>query len=1421
MSSSLEYDIRVNIVGADSIDELLKMSRDLRAETQLSAQQTKKAGEETARTTVANSDAVKALTFLNKELQDLRLGLEEGSEEWVRSTYAITSNTAAIRQITTVSDKYNEVAVDNAQKEQLRKDAMQQSSIATKDLSTKIQELKARIDSGAVSSSQAAKQTRLLSRYTREVTGENDKLSKSIGATRQEKAQLRAQSTKLIRDTQSLAVSMNKAFGEANSLRASTSSLTAQVKALTGQMRLGSVTTDQVQSSVSGASQEYDSLVNQVNRLTASNQLSEKESKELTSSLASLSGALATAKTSAAKYDQQAVLNAKRDNERKKAILEQSGLTENLASRVRELTQLIRVEGITSAEASRSMEALKRESEDLAQKSQSLSKAAGITSAEQAKLTQQTTDLSEEFIRLGATSERVFGTVSSLEDNAAKLANEYRVLTSEIRLNSITEEEQKRRLEELDRLRSNLTLQVRSYTRENKAARNELDRLNASMSRVNTAALSAARSQAGMAEAFTGTTKVTNSANQIFLSFGDIVQDSAQFNYSFAAGMRAIGNNISFVSEQFLILSQKIKQQTGQAATLRTMFGALGKSLTGVGGLMVAINLAVTAFTIFSERARRAKQETEELGDQVDLVSGLFNNMTSSMSALNKELGLQAKSARQLEYEQISYQIEALTAAFPELTENVDRQTEAFDRAKKSLRGQRFDSMLNIFSQLQGLLLPGFPFGADFESFFLPGKIEEASDSIKEYRRETERAKGAVDGSKISLDELSGDLDGVSGLYENLTKRLKELNREERILQVLREQGFDLEQSAIMKVPNLQYQMMVKERQIDLAKLEDRRKLYDELLVLQIDYAEATAESEVELRSEIFKINSDHQKKIVQLEDEIEQRRKDRVSAEINREIELDSFRRDLQRQKLVGEEDLVSHIEELGQKQLEFLERQYTEGLVKKEVYDHQRILLEEQTLAAIDEIRKEFRDRNIEAEQELRRLRIEMSDGEVGLSKKEMQELYDFELDLLKAKNRAKILTDTEFAVEKLKLEMWLQGQLDSIDGTEDKDKKGVSPLLLEILKAERAASEAILEDKAVLYERVYDLKNKYIQAEVEDEVQKNIDLLKNEYEFNDRRSEIIDELNQRRVDKAQSAADRNAELLDYEFLQEYNLLKSRQKAEEMMFEFSLVSHYDYLEQKAQTEHEFRLMNAERDKEVAQEIADKKLELDEGLLAARQSINDELVSATKATLSALLGESESSAYLMLFFDKALAIGRVIVDAQKTVADLRTDAANYTAKAAAATAAGNAVEAVRMTKAATASLAGVKVVQKEAGKSVAKIAAIGLLQAAGLALGGGTSGGSGAGKAASSAGNDGGSFGAEFTEIDGGGTFVTSDGRRRRLGFRGGAGTRRIRSTPQFMPLSSGAAKRPNVEVTIMADRKQLYYLVKTGEEEYRQRQV
>jgi len=178
--------------------------------------------------------------------------------------------------------------------------------------------------------------------------------------------------------------------------------------------------------------------------------------------------------------------------------------------------------------------------------------------------------------------------------------------------------------------------------------------------------------------------------------------------------------------------------------------------------------------------------------------------------------------------------------------------------------------------------------------------------------------------------------------------------------------------------------------------------------------------------------------------------------------------------------------------------------------------------------------------------------------------------------------------------------------------------------------------------------------------------------------------------------------------------------------------------------TENEFALkrfeINLEYEKKIQairEESAEKVRRINEQVTNSSKAVNDQLVSGLQSAMSGLLGKNKTTALLTLAVEKSLAIGKVISDARAKANELDEEAISMSAKSAIALVTGNPVEAGQFASAAAIAKGASATALATGRKNAAKIAAIGLLQGAGIAASGG-GGGSSVGGGGASAGGGG-----------------------------------------------------------------------------------
>ena len=194
-------------------------------------------------------------------------------------------------------------------------------------------------------------------------------------------------------------------------------------------------------------------------------------------------------------------------------------------------------------------------------------------------------------------------------------------------------------------------------------------------------------------------------------------------------------------------------------------------------------------------------------------------------------------------------------------------------------------------------------------------------------------------------------------------------------------------------------------------------------------------------------------------------------------------------------------------------------------------------------------------------------------------------------------------------------------------------------------------------------------------------------------------------------------------------------------------------------------------------QEVANAELEIIRQTEAAKQNIWSSSFAAFSNLSRLASGDSKGIAVALLAVEKGLRIADVIVNAKASIAKI-------TAAAAVQSMAGDLTASARAAR-------NIGVVKTSAAVSIAAIVAQGLAQGA-QTLGGGRVGGAGRREQEEP-------FGFQMNRVEGPQTF----------------------RTPGFMPENGMMPKETAIKVEILADGKQLYSVVKRGEEQYRQRSI
>lgn len=250
--------------------------------------------------------------------------------------------------------------------------------------------------------------------------------------------------------------------------------------------------------------------------------------------------------------------------------------------------------------------------------------------------------------------------------------------------------------------------------------------------------------------------KTMSGANQTLFGFSDLIQDSSQFmvggSFNFATGMRAIGNNIGFTAELFGNLNQNVDRYNQAVAdgTIKngqqvTTFEALKKSLLGPGGVILAINLAVTVITVLTNVMGRNKKATDEAKDSLSDFASEAELAFSAFDKVSKTLDVQTESL------------------LPKLTDIIETNINQLNLETKALNEAR-----NARAEIND----------EIDRTFRVSKVQELGEQGKLIDNEIKRLEESIALRK----EESGILESVSEeTIDAISKRISEFKKEEEV----------------------------------------------------------------------------------------------------------------------------------------------------------------------------------------------------------------------------------------------------------------------------------------------------------------------------------------------------------------------------------------------------------------------------------------------------------------------------------------------------------------------------------------------------------------------------------------------------------------------------------------------------------------
>jgi hypothetical protein len=327
------------------------------------------------------------------------------------------------------------------------------------------------------------------------------------------------------------------------------------------------------------------------------------------------------------------------------------------------------------------------------------------------------------------------------------------------------------------------------------------------------------RSQKG----FKGSNKEFSIANQTLFGFGDLAQDATQFSQGFAQGMRAIGNNIAFNAEMFGTLKTRTGSYMGA-------FKALGASFTGVGGAILAVNVAVmVATSLLTKFSGKAKETVNDLEEFIDATQELTRVSSADFLDINS---LEAQRQGLLEIKEVVEDLErqeklllSETQRYSSYVESESREAlEAFRKQNEGLSKVELKAVEKGLKEVNDKLilknallklspLAGFRLGLEQSTDILVNNFEAGlirSSSALEHQRDLIQdyidrlRKGDVDTLEaLGLDKdtpLAPTILYLLELFDKLSDTIPEL----KPILTLEELGSDIDvfETRMMKLPS-------------------------------------------------------------------------------------------------------------------------------------------------------------------------------------------------------------------------------------------------------------------------------------------------------------------------------------------------------------------------------------------------------------------------------------------------------------------------------------------------------------------------------------------------------------------------------------------------------------------------------------------
>ncbi len=268
----------------------------------------------------------------------------------------------------------------------------------------------------------------------------------------------------------------------------------------------------------------------------------------------------------------------------------------------------------------------------------------------------------------------------------------------------------------------------------------------------------------------------SNITNMAIQQLGYAMGDASTFAFSFRTGLMAIGNNIPMIVQYFIMARMEaIKLGT-------TLKAELLSSLFGAGGLILGINILMTALTILPGLFDDAEKESDEFSDSLDDQSNSLQAVINKLREYKVALDEAGKIEQRIKKEKYGTRLEELKTQLTEVTLASYRyagQT-VKDESVVKYYEQRIKSLKDEIGKLTNIMNGSTPeFSKYTEGIYKIARAaqEYSGDTLTEWMKNENLTSNQIKQTINSLKEANGTLEFGSVKYQLNIKTVDNLEK--------------------------------------------------------------------------------------------------------------------------------------------------------------------------------------------------------------------------------------------------------------------------------------------------------------------------------------------------------------------------------------------------------------------------------------------------------------------------------------------------------------------------------------------------------------------------------------------------------------------------------------------------------------------